>query len=85
VVAVAGSFGLVDVVKDFCFYFFSRRIMMANYVAAYGLGAEELKKMKKCMQASYNLGRAMAALIKMNFKYPMDMMGPSIAYGTHTK
>jgi multimeric flavodoxin WrbA len=85
VVTVAGSFGLVDVVKDFCFYFFSRRMLMANYVAAYGINTEELKKMEKCMQAAYDLGRGMAALIKMNFKYPMDLMGRAIAYGTHTK
>ncbi len=85
VVATAGSFGLVDAVKDFCFYFFARRMLMANYVAAYGLGTEELKKMEKCMQAAHDLGRAMVALIKMDFKYPMELMGRAIAYGTHTK
>ncbi len=85
VVTVAGSFGLVDVVKDFCFYFFSRRMLMANYVAAYGLSKEDLQKMEKCLQASHDLGRVMAALIKMNFKYPLDLMGRAIAYGTHTR
>jgi multimeric flavodoxin WrbA len=85
VVTVAGSFGLVDVVKDFSFYFFSRRMLMANYVAAYGINTEELKKMEKCMQAAHDLGRTMAALVKMNFKYPADLMGRAIAYGTHTK
>jgi multimeric flavodoxin WrbA len=85
VVTVAGSFGLVDAVKDFCFYFFSRRMLMANYVAAYGTNTEELKKMEKCMQAAHDLGRTMAALVKMNFKYPADLMGRAIAYGTHTK
>jgi len=85
VIAVAGSFGLVDAVKDFCFYFFARRMLMANYVAAYGLGPEDLVKMEKCMQAAYDLGRTTVALVKMNFKYPVDLMGRAIAYGTHTK
>ncbi|MGD0794404.1 MAG: flavodoxin family protein [Dehalococcoidales bacterium] len=85
VVTVAGSLGLVDVVKDFCFYFFSRRMLMANYVAAYSINPEELKKMEKCMQAAYDLGRTMAVLAKANFKYPVDLMGRAIAYGTHTK
>jgi len=84
-VTVAGSFGLSDVVKDFCFYFFSQRMHMANYIAAYSLGAEELKKMGKCIQATNDLGRAMVAMAKMNFKYPADLIGRSIAYGTHTK
>ncbi len=85
IVTVAGSFGLVDVVKDFCFYFFSRRMLMANYVAAYGLSTDELKKMEKCMQAAYDLGRTMVALVKANFQYPVELMGRAIAYGTHTK
>jgi multimeric flavodoxin WrbA len=85
VVAVAGSFGLVDAVKDFCFYFFSRRMIMANYVAAYGLNPDEMQKMEKCLQAAHDLGRVVVSLIKMNFKYPIDLMGRSIAYGTHTK
>jgi multimeric flavodoxin WrbA len=85
VIAVAGSLGLVDAVKDFCFYFCARRMLMANYVAAYGLNPEEMPKMEKCMQAAYDLGRVTAALVKMNFRYPLDLMGRSIAYGTHTK
>jgi multimeric flavodoxin WrbA len=84
-VTVAGSFGLVDAVKDFCFYFFARRMLMANYVAAYSGSPEELKKWEKCMSAANNLGRTMVALGKMNFKYPTELMGASIAFGTHTK
>jgi multimeric flavodoxin WrbA len=85
VIAVAGSLGLIDAVKDFCFYFCSRRMLLANYVAAYGLNPEDMPKMEKCMQAAYDLGRTMAVLVKMNFKYPLELMGRSIAYGTHTK
>ncbi len=85
IVATAGSFGLVDAVKDFCFYFFARRMLMANYVAAYSGDPAELKKWEKCMKAAYDLGRTMAALVNSGFKYPLDLMGRSIAYGTHTK
>ena len=85
VVAMAGSFGLVDAIKDFCFFFFARRMLMGGYVAAYGGNVDELKKMEKCLKAANNLGHTMVALAKMNFKYPTEIMGPSIAYGTHTK
>jgi len=85
VVATAGSFGLVDAVKDFCFYFFARRMLMANYVAAYNVNTDEFKKMEKCMKAAYDLGRTVVALVNSGFKYPLDFMGRSIAYGTHTK
>jgi hypothetical protein len=73
------------VVKDFCFYFFSQRMLMANWIGAYSLGADELKKLEKCLQASTDLGRAMVVMAKMNFKHPADLTGRSIAFGTHTK
>ena len=85
VVAVAGSLGLVDAVKDFCFYFVARRMLTANYLAAYGLEPGDVKKLEKCMQAAYDLGRTMVAVVKSDFKYPLDLMGRAIAYGTHTK
>jgi multimeric flavodoxin WrbA len=85
VVSVAGSFGLVDAIKDFCLYFITRRMVTANYLAAYSTSVAELEKMEKCLQAAYNLGRVTAAVVKANFKYPLDLMGRAIAYGTHTK
>jgi multimeric flavodoxin WrbA len=85
VVAVAGSFGADAAVKEFCFYFLASRMPIANFLAAYALGPHDLKKMEKCMQAAYNLGRVMVAVAKSSFKYPLDLMGRPIAYGTHTK
>jgi len=85
IMAVCGSLGLVDALKDFSFYMLTRHMLPAGYVAAYAGSPEDLKKMEKCMKAAGDLGRTMAALAKMNFKYPLDLMGPSIAFGTHTK
>lgn len=85
VVAVAGSLGVEDAVKDFCFYFLARRMIIANYLVAYSLGPGELQKMEKCMQAAYDLGKVMVTVAKSGFKYPLDLMGRAIAYGTHTK
>ena len=85
VVAVAGSLGLVDALKDFSFYMMTRRMLPAGHVGAYAGSPEELKKMEKCMKALRDMGRLMAAVAKMNFKYPAELATPHIAYGTHTK
>jgi multimeric flavodoxin WrbA len=85
IVAVCGSLGLASVLKDFSFYLLTRRMLPAGYVAAYGGNPDELKKMEKCMKAAGDLGRAMAAIIRMGFKYPLELMGRPIAYGTHTR
>ena len=69
----------------------TRRMLPADQVAAYpdhgpeGLGKEGLGKMEKCMQATFDLGRQMVVLAKMGFKYPVEFMTRSIAYGTHTR
>ncbi len=86
VVAVCGSLGLIDALKDFAFYMMTRRMLPAGYVSAYARNPDELRGMEKCVSAANNLGRLMAALVKMNFKYPAEFSsGPMIAYGTHTK
>ena len=85
VVAVAGSFGLSDAVKDLYFYIITRRMLPANHVAAYGGPAGDVKKLEKGMKAAFDLGRQMVALVNKKFEYPPEFMGPPIAYGTHTK
>jgi multimeric flavodoxin WrbA len=84
-VAVAGSFGLASAVKDLCFHIITRRMLPASYVAAYAGPPGDIKKMEKCMKAAYDLGRQMARLVALNFKYPADIIVPSIAFGTHTR
>ena len=85
VVAVCGSLGLVDALKDFSFYMMTRRMLPAGHVSAYAGAPDDLKKMEQCMKAIHDLGRLMVALAKMNFRYPAEFMARPIAYGTHTK
>jgi multimeric flavodoxin WrbA len=85
IVTVCGSLGLVDALKDFAFYMMTSRMLPAGHVSAYLMKPEDLEKMPKCLEATHNLGRMMAALVKMGFKYPAEFAGPQFAFGTHTK
>ena len=85
VVAVCGSLGLVDALKDFAFYMMMRRMLPAGHVSAYAMSPDELRKMEKCMKAADDMGRLMVALARMNFKYPSEFPLPPFAYGTHTR
>lgn len=83
VVAVAGSFGLADTVKDLYFYMITRQMLPASFVAAYGGGKGEVKNLEKCMKATRELGQQMVQIAAKKFEYPAG--GTHIAYGTHTK
>ena len=85
IVVVGASFGNIDAVKDLYFYFVSRRMLAANYISAYAMAEGDVKQLEKCLVATRDLGKLMVALVKMNFKYPMELMGRAISYGTHTK
>jgi multimeric flavodoxin WrbA len=85
IVAVAGSFGLASAVKDLYFHIITRRMLPASYVAAYAGPPGGVKELEKCMKAAYDLGRQMARLVALDFKYPADIIVPTIAFGTHTK
>jgi multimeric flavodoxin WrbA len=86
VVAVCGSLGLVDALKDFAFFMMSRRMFAAGHVSAYASNPDELRKMEKCMKAAHDMGRLMAAMSRAGFKYPEEFASTSaIAYGTHTR
>lgn len=83
VVAVAGSLGLVDVLKDLYFYMATRQMLPASYIAAYGSNKGDVKDYVQCMEASRALGKQMVEIIKMDFKYPGGKAN-YMAYGTHT-
>jgi len=85
VVASCGSLGMVDVLKDFSYFIVQKRMLPANQVSAYLHGPEDLEQMPRCVKALEDLGRQMAALVKMNFKYPMEFAGGPGAFGTHTR
>jgi multimeric flavodoxin WrbA len=83
IIAVAGSFGLVDAVKDLYFYMITRRMLPASFIAAYAGGKGDVKNLEKCMKATKELGQEMAKIAAKKFEYPSG--GTHIAYGTHTK
>lgn len=85
IIAVAGSLGLIDAIKDLYFYIVTRPMLPANYVAAYGAAKGDVKKLEKGMKAAYDLGRQMVQLVDKKFEYPAEFRKPAIAYGTHTK
>jgi len=83
VIAVAGSQGTTDALKDLYFYMVTRQIVPANFVAVYPV--EDLIKMEKCLKAARDLGRQMVRIAAMKFKYPSEFPRPVFAYGTHTR
>jgi multimeric flavodoxin WrbA len=66
VVAVGGSLGLVDAVKDLYFYMVTRQMLPASFVAAYGSNKGDVKKLEKCMNSAVELGRQVAKIIQRN-------------------
>jgi multimeric flavodoxin WrbA len=82
-IVTAGSMGLVDPLKNIYFFFVSRQMIPANFVAAYT--ATDPREMNKCLKATRDLGRQMVLIAAQNFKYPQDIPRSGIAYGTHTR
>jgi multimeric flavodoxin WrbA len=85
VVAVAGSFGMADAVKDLYFFMVTRQIIPANYVAAYAGPKGAVKQLERCMKAANLLGHQMVRIAKQKFQYPLDIPRSSFAFGTHTR
>ena len=84
IIVDCGSLGLSTALKDIYFYIVTRRMLPANYVAAY-TGPDGTDGMEQCLKATFDLGRQMVALAKMNFEYPAEFMARPIAYGTYTR
>ena len=82
VIAVGGSLGLVDILKDLYFYMITHYMLPGDYAAVYALEKKELEKRVEGKKAVFTLGRQMARLASIKFEYPSDLMTPSIAYGT---
>jgi multimeric flavodoxin WrbA len=80
VVVVAGSQGNVSTLKEFYFYMTTRQIVPANFVSAYA--GKDLRRMENCMQAALNLGRQVAQIAALKFKYPPEFPRSYFAYGT---
>jgi multimeric flavodoxin WrbA len=85
IVVTAGSLGMIDVLKELYFFMATRRMIAANYVAAYPDPRSHLQEMPKCLTASYDLGRQMVKIAALKFEYPKDIPRSAPAYGTHTR
>ena len=84
VVVVGGSLGLVDAVKDLCFYMVTRQMIPASFVAAYASNKGDVKKLDKCMKAAGELGKQVVMIAEKKFTYPEEIKAPHFAFGTHT-
>jgi multimeric flavodoxin WrbA len=80
-VVVAGSLGLVDALKDFAWFFVQRRLLPANTVCAYARDPQATGEMPGLMQDAYDLGRQVATLVRMGFKYPPEFIKGPGAFG----
>jgi multimeric flavodoxin WrbA len=84
IVAVGGSLGLIDAVKDLYFYMVTRQMIPASFIAAYAAGPGDVKKLEKCGIAAEKLGLQMVKIARKGFTYPEEVKATHIAYGTHT-
>jgi multimeric flavodoxin WrbA len=85
IIAVGGSLGLIDAIKDFLFYFAKMQMLPANFVAAYALNKGEVRNLPKGMKAAKDLGRQVALLVAKKFEYPKEIQGAHYGYGTWVK
>lgn len=84
VIAVAGSIGLIDPVKDFYFFMVIKKMLPANLVGVYASQKGDVRAMKQGLQAAGNLGREMVQIAEKKFTYPEGFPRNFFAYGTHT-
>ena len=85
VVAVGGSLGLADILKDIYFYMISKQIIPANFVAGYGLQKGDVKNLENGIKAARDVGRQMVKIAAKGFEYPSDIRASSFGYGTWNK
>ncbi len=84
IVVVAGSVGVIDVVKDLYFYFAVKRMLPGNWVGAYATGRGEVREKAGAMKAARDMGREMVQIAAKKFEFPREFRRSHIAYGTHT-
>jgi multimeric flavodoxin WrbA len=84
VIVVAGSIGLIDVLKDFYFFTTIKRMLPANFVAAYATEKRDAKKLENGMKAAFKLGQEIVQLVDKKFEFPDEFPRNFFAFGTHT-
>ena len=84
VIVVAGSIGLIDVLKDYYFFITVQRMLPANFVAAYATEKGDAAQLEKGMTAAFNLGKEVVQLVDKKFEFPSEFPRNFYAFGTHT-
>jgi len=84
VIVVAGSIGIISPAKDIYFAMVMKKMVPASLVAVYGFNKDDVRAMKRGMQAAHDLGREMVQIVAKKFEYPAEFARPVFAYGTHT-
>jgi multimeric flavodoxin WrbA len=84
VITVAGSLGLIDAIKDFYFFFAIKRMLPANFIAAYATEKGNVTSLVHGMRAAFNMGREMVQLVEKKFEYPAESGINFFGFGTHT-
>ena len=82
VVAVAGSLGVIDAIKDFYFYIALNHMIAADYVFGYADEKGAIRKDTIVMKSAWELGREMVQLIKKRFEFPVEFRGRLTNYVT---
>jgi multimeric flavodoxin WrbA len=85
VVVTAASLGVLDGLKDIYFWIATRQMLPANFVGAYGLNKGDVDKFKACMEAAKTMGKQIALLAAMGFRYPEGIESARFGYGTWLK
>jgi multimeric flavodoxin WrbA len=85
VIAVGGSLGLADIMKDIYFYMVSKQMVPANFVAGYGLQKGDVKSLENGIKAARDAGRQIVKIAAQGFEYPADIPGSVFGYGTWNK
>ena len=84
IVVVAGSVGVIDVVKDLYFYFAVNRMLPGGWLGAYATGKGDIEGMTGTLKAAHELGRENVQIAVQGFQFPRGFKRAHFAYGTHT-
>jgi len=78
IIAVAGNIGLMDAIKDWCFYIASGHMVAADYVSAYANENGAIRSDRRAMKAAWELGREMVQLVQKGVQFPEEFARSSL-------
>ena len=72
IIAVAGSIGLMEAIKDLYFYIAINHMVAADYVSALASGKGAIRENELAMKRAWELGREMVLLVRQEFQFPEE-------------